>query len=62
MSMEMPQQASANPVEAAKNNFGVDLNDTKAVRAKMIALQTNTPKLLELLNLWETHEKSEQSN
>lgn len=62
MSMEIPQQAPVNPVEAAKTNFGVDLSDAKAVRRKMIDLQTNTPKLLELLNLWETHEKNEQSN
>ncbi|MBP7005565.1 hypothetical protein KBB27_00365 [Patescibacteria group bacterium] len=62
MSMEMPLQTPVSPVEAARTNFGVDLNDAKAVRIRMIALQDNTPKLLELLNLWETHEKNGQSN
>ncbi len=58
----MPHQAPTDPVEAAKINFDVDLHDPKAVRAKMITLQANTPKLLELLNLWDAHERNEKSN
>ncbi len=59
---EMPQQSSKfeNPIEVARQKFGIDLGDDKAVRQKAIELTVSSPDALDLLRLWDAHKKAEQ--
>lgn len=58
---EMPQRMSQveNPMEFAKQKFGVDLGDDTAVRRKAIELAVDSPEAMELLKLWDAHQKNE---
>lgn len=55
-----PEEALS-PAELAEKKYGVDISDDRAVLAKMHDLGGDTPKIMELRDLWDKYQKEREA-